>query len=94
MRVKMYQINLDRDINGAKWQGIDPMGTDQELPKIDASIYDEVFNAEMDYEGLQHLFVLFNTTGHPLFRGNSMFVSDVALPRWTLMSHRLRNLMT
>ena len=79
MRVKMYQINLDRDINGAKWQGIDPMGTDQELPKIDASIYDEVFNAEMDYEGLQHLFVLFNTTGHPLFRGNSMFVSDVVV---------------
>lgn len=79
MRVKIYQINHERDTNGVKFQGIDRPAANQEAPKIDASIYDEVFNAEMDYDGLQHLFVIFNTIGHPLHRGHSMSVSDVVV---------------
>ena len=33
----------------------------------------------MDFDGLQDLFIIFNTTGHPLYRGHSMSVSDVVV---------------
>ena len=46
---------------------------------IDASIYDEVFSAELDPTTLEDLFVRFNSDGHPLHRGWSMSVSDVVV---------------
>ena len=46
---------------------------------IDASLYDEVFNAELDPKSLEELFVQFNSEWHPLYRGRSMSVSDVVV---------------
>lgn len=79
MRVKIYQVNSDRDTNGVKFRGLDQEAVNQGKVQIDASVYDEVFNAEMDFDGLQDLFIIFNTTGHPLYRGHSMSVSDVVV---------------
>lgn len=71
MRVKIYQINTDRDISKQKFMKLD---VDKNVP---SSIYDEVFNAEIDETDLEAVFMRFNTTGHPLFRGHSLSVSDV-----------------
>ena len=79
MRVKIYQVNSDRDTNGVKFRGLDQEAISQGKVQIDSSVYDEVFNAEMDFDGLQDLFIIFNTTGHPLYRGHSMSVSDVVV---------------
>ena len=79
MRVKIYQVNSDRDTNGVKFRGLDQEAVSQGKVQIDSSVYDEVFNAEMDFDGLQDLFIIFNTTGHPLHRGHSMSVSDVVV---------------
>lgn len=79
MRVKIYQVNSDRDTNGVKFRGLDQEAVSQGEVQIDSSVYDEVFNAEMDFDGLQDLFIIFNTTGHPLHRGHSMSVSDVVV---------------
>ena len=46
---------------------------------IDASLYDEVFNAELDPKSLEELFIQFNSEWHPLHRGRSMSVSDVVV---------------
>ena len=56
MRVKIYQVNSDRDTNGVKFRGLDQEAVSQGEVQIDSSVYDEVFNAEMDFDGLQDLF--------------------------------------
>ena len=47
--------------------------------EIDPSIYDEVFNADIEPKNLEGLFVQFNSEYHPLYRGRSMSVSDVVV---------------
>ena len=42
-----------------------------------SSIYVVVINAEIDETDPEAIFTRFNTTGHPLFRGHSLSVSDV-----------------
>lgn len=71
MRVKIYQINPDRDIDRMKFISLN----DGQTP--DPSIYDEVFDAEIDERDPEEIFARFNTEGHPLFRGHALSVSDV-----------------
>ena len=73
MRVKMYQINPERDSNRMKFMSL----KDNQSP--DPSIYDEVFDAEIDENCLEEIYERFNTVGHPLFRGHSLSVSDVVV---------------
>lgn len=74
MRTRIYQINMDRDVNRVKFQSFDP-----KAPQIDPAIYDEVFSAEINETDPEQIFSRFNTTGHPLFRGHSLSVSDVVV---------------
>lgn len=55
MRVKIYQINSERDSNRMKFLSL----SDSQSP--DPSIYDEVFNAEIDENGLEEIYGRFNT---------------------------------
>ena len=73
MRVKIYQINPERDNNRMKFMSLN----DSQSP--DPSIYDEVFDAETDENELEEIYGRFNTVGHPLFRGHSLSVSDVVV---------------
>lgn len=73
MRVKIYQINPERDNNRMKFMSLN----DSQSP--DPSIYDEVFDAEIDENELEEIYGRFNTVGHPLFRGHSLSVSDVVV---------------
>lgn len=77
MRIKIYQINPDRDINRVRNERLSNLQCCQGSPGIQASLYDEVFNAEMDFNGLEALYTQFNNTGHPLYRGGQMKVSDI-----------------
>ena len=77
MRIKIYQINPDRDINRVRNERLSNLERCQGTPEIQASLYDEVFNAEMDFNGLDALYTQFNTIGHPLHRGGQMKVSDI-----------------
>lgn len=73
MRVKIYQINPERNSNRMKYMPL----KDNQSP--DPSIYDEVFDAEIDEKCLEEIYNRFNTVGHPLFRGHSLSVSDVVM---------------
>ena len=73
MRVKIYQINSNRDIHNKKFMSL----KDNEL--VDPSTYDEVFNAEIEETDLEAIYTRFNTEGHPLHRGHSLSVSDVVI---------------
>lgn len=74
MKIKIYQINPERDLNRIKFQGLEKY---QGLAGIDASIYDRVFWGDVDGEGLEDVYRLFNTEGHRLHRGHSLSVSDI-----------------
>ena len=79
MRVRIYQINPDRDVNRVKHERLSHLERLQGSPDVQASIYDEVFSAEIDFAGLEQLYTQFNTTGHPLHRGGQMQVSDIVV---------------
>lgn len=77
MRTKIYQINFDRDKNKVKFHDLKNTERFQGKADIDPSIYDKVFNGEIDSSNLEEIFRQFNTEGHPLHRGHSVSVSDV-----------------
>ena len=79
MRIKIYQINPDRDKNKVKFHNLMNTQRFQGKADIDPSVYDEVFNGEVDSDNLEEIFRQFNTEGHPLHRGHSLSVSDVVV---------------
>lgn len=79
MRVKIYQINTDRDPDRVKFLGMDSRKDLNLSLTVEPAMYDEVFNAEIKETDLEEIFQRFNTTGHPLHRGHSLSVSDVVV---------------
>lgn len=79
MKLKIYQINLDRDEDRIKFMSLDTLPRFQKSDKVNASIYDEVFSGEIEASGLEDVYRIFNTTGHPLHRGHSLAVSDMVV---------------
>jgi hypothetical protein len=77
MRVRIYQINSERDVNRVKFHDLDLMEKYQKSPDVNPALYDEVFNGELDSGNLEKIFMQFNHEGHPLHRGHSISVSDV-----------------
>ena len=78
-RVKIYQVDLDRDANNVAFRSLEETEITMGKNKIDASLYEEVFNADLDPMGLEEMFFRFNSVWHPLYRGRSMSVSDVVV---------------
>ena len=79
MRTKIYQINSQRDSNRVRFLGSDEHTELFGKMTVNPSIYDEVFNAEIDETDLEDIFRRFNNESHPLFRGYSLSVSDVVV---------------
>ena len=77
MRIKIFQIDHEKDKNGVKFMHTDRLEKLQGTTNIDASLYKEVFNGEVDAADLEDVYSMFNCEGHPLHRGHSMSISDV-----------------
>ena len=77
MHVAIYQIDRDRDESRLCFRSLDRTCEITGQKEIDASIYNEVFDGNLDAEDLEDVFIQFNTSGHPLYRGSSLSVSDV-----------------
>lgn len=75
MRVKIYQINSNRDVNRMKFMSL------KDGRKADPTVYDEVFDAEIEETDLEEIYSRFNTVGHPLHRGHSLSVSDIVVTK-------------
>jgi len=72
VRIKVYQINLDRDTERIR---LDPLKPGQ---TVDSSIYDEVFDGLVHSGDLESIFSRFNGELMPaLHRGCSMSVGDI-----------------
>lgn len=73
MRLKIYQIDPDKDSLGLSYQPF------KKVDMVDPTIYRKVFDAETDVKDLESAFRMFNDEGHPLHNGRSMSVSDVVV---------------
>ena len=79
MKIKIYQIDTDRDINRVKFMGLEELSKYQGRNEIDASLYNEMFSGEVDCKDLEEVYEMFNLEPHPLHRGHSFSMSDVVL---------------
>lgn len=77
MKIRIYQIDPDRDENRVKFQSLADTKALQGSSRIAAEIYDRVFLGYVDCKDLEEVFALFNTAGHRLHRGHSLSVSDI-----------------
>lgn len=79
MKARIYQIHVDRDENRVRHLKLDDLAKYQGSSKVNEALYDRVFKAEVDCSDLEQLFSLINGSGHPLYHGGEMKVSDVVV---------------
>ena len=77
MIIKIHQINVGRDKNGVIFQPFNKLSEMQNTSAVDTSIYDEVFNGEVDANDLNDIFRMFNIDIPDGFQGHSLSVSDI-----------------
>lgn len=77
MRIKIYQINPDKDRNKVKFAGYDSLKRYQGNNDIDSGIYKNVFHGDVDCNDLEDIYTLFNTERVPTHQGHSLSVSDI-----------------
>ena len=77
MRIKVYQIVPERDKRNVKFAGSEELEKYQGSDKVNAALYEEVFDGDVDRDTLEGVYELFNTDHPPLYRGHSMSVSDI-----------------
>ena len=75
MKIKVYQINGDRDSHRTKFFSYD--STIQEAGRVDPSIYKTVFDGDLKCDSLESVYNILNTGGTPAYQGHSLSVSDV-----------------
>lgn len=77
MNIRIYQINLDRDVNRVAFDGLEYLERFHGSTEIDSTIYDKVYDGEADCQSLEGVFGMFNTALPADYRGRSLSVSDV-----------------
>jgi hypothetical protein len=77
MKMKLYQINMDRDEKGLAFMNYEFVKRRTHSDLIDRSIYDCVFDGEVNCKSLESVFALFNFRHPEGFKGRSLSLSDV-----------------
>ena len=77
MKIKVFQIVSERDKRSVKFAGLEEMKKYQVSDKVNAALYEEVFDGDVDRDTLEGVYELLNTDPQPLYRGHSMSVSDI-----------------
>lgn len=77
MKIKIYQVNMERDKNRVAFMGYDSLSKFQGSPDVDSKIYDKVFEGEVNCFTLEKLYEIFNREHPAGYKGRSMSVSDV-----------------
>lgn len=78
MKIRIYQVNTDRDEKRAAFAGTDTLPvSDVGEPVVDSGIYDCVFEGEVACKSLEEVYRMFNINPHEGYRARSLSVSDV-----------------
>lgn len=79
MKIKIYQIDKDKDKNNVKFVRHELLQKYQGTSEIESSLYKEVFSGDVECETLEDVYTAFNTEPQPLHRGHSLSVSDIVI---------------
>lgn len=77
MNIKIYQVNMDRDVNNVCFMSFETLERIQGTPAIDSSIYDKVFSGEVKCESLEDVYAEFNLYHPKGYKARSLSVSDI-----------------
>lgn len=78
MKIKLYQINPTRDKQHRMFRSLDKVASFVDcVPCIDSSIYDKVFDGEVDAHDLEGVYMIFNVHRPDGYIGRSLSISDV-----------------
>ena len=73
MRVKIYQINSNRDKAHFRFSNLAETTKLMQGNGVDSSLYDEVFNAELGNGDLEEIYTKFNIERHYFMLPNEIF---------------------
>jgi len=77
MKIAIYQINMDRDNDRVAFESLDRLAMYQGSPEINSSIYDKVYNGDVDCNNLEDVYRMFNLEHPAEYKGRSLSVSDI-----------------
>lgn len=77
MKIRIYQINSDRDEKRVKFTAHNLLEKFQGSSKVNSKIYDKVYDANVNCKNLEEVYRMFNLERPSDFKGHSLSVSDV-----------------
>ena len=83
MKITIYQVNMDRDINRVAFESLERLKKYQDSAAIDSSLYDRVYEGDVECSNLEEVYQMFNLDHPKDYMGRSMSVSDVVEVTYT-----------
>lgn len=77
MKIKIYQVNMERDEKQVAFFGLEKIPKFQGSSEINSSIYDSVYVGNVDCKTLEDVFRKFNNDHPTGYKARSLSVSDV-----------------
>lgn len=77
MKIRIYQINSDRDVNRVLFEPYERLEKYQGSSEVDSKIYDKIYDKEVKCRTLEDVFAMFNMHRPEDFKGHSLSISDV-----------------
>lgn len=77
MKIRVYQINPDRDEHRVLFLSHDRLERFQGDPEVNSSIYDKVYDKDVPCGNLEEVYTMLNSNHPSDYRGRSLSVSDI-----------------
>ncbi len=77
MNIRIYQINMERDLNRVAFCSHDQLEKYQGSSEIDSKIYDKGYEGAVEASGLEDVYRVFNLEHPSEYRERSLSVSDI-----------------
>ena len=77
MKIKIYQINMERDTNRVCFFGLDEISKFQGTSKVNSALYDSVYFGTVESKSLEDVYRKFNIDHPKGYKARSLSVSDV-----------------
>ena len=77
MKIKIYQINLDRDTDRVAFEGLESLEKLHGSTVINSALYDLVYDGEVNCTTLEDVYRMFNLEHPAGYSGRSLSVSDI-----------------
>ena len=77
MNIRIYQVNMSRDVNNVGFASFENLEKWQGTSAIDSTIYDKVFEGDVDCKSLEDVYVMFNRNHPSNYKARSLSKSDI-----------------